>query len=192
MRLRTRPEPPDEELVAIETRLSGVLYRSRLEARWAIWFRELGIEVEYEAHGYRVAGRMRWPDFWSETLGCYIEVKPEGVEPDEALALGVAEASGEPLLWLSGNPRAHGHKVTWFPRADLPPVPNLRWALGRRTQELWLLGVAPPIAIRLSPSLDGPLTWETARGLEWPRPDAGALKEAYRQASTYQFEDSER
>ena len=49
---------------AIETIYKGYRFRSRLEARWAIFFEELGIDWEYEKEGYDL-GELGWylPDF---------------------------------------------------------------------------------------------------------------------------------
>lgn len=48
---------------AIETRYAGYRFRSRLEARWAVFFDQLGVRWEYEPEGYRVNGRPYLPDF---------------------------------------------------------------------------------------------------------------------------------
>lgn len=40
---------------AIETPYAGILFRSRLEARWAVFFDTLGIRYEYEKEGYTLA-----------------------------------------------------------------------------------------------------------------------------------------
>lgn len=49
---------------AIETVYKGYKFRSRLEARWAIFFDALDIEWEYEKEGYDL-GELGWylPDF---------------------------------------------------------------------------------------------------------------------------------
>ena len=49
---------------AIETVYKGYRFRSRLEARWAVFFDALGIEWEYEKEGYDL-GEFGWylPDF---------------------------------------------------------------------------------------------------------------------------------
>jgi hypothetical protein len=68
----------------IETRYGGVLFRSRLEARWAVFFTRLGLEWEHESQGYRdgfevgPAGKrvLYLPDFHLPALGLYLEVKP--------------------------------------------------------------------------------------------------------------------
>jgi hypothetical protein len=80
---------------AIETRYAGCRFRSRLEARWAVFFNALNIPWEYEAQGYHVgpyptdvtdAGltlreSTYLPDFHLPGLETHFEVK--GVAPDE-------------------------------------------------------------------------------------------------------------
>jgi hypothetical protein len=49
---------------AIETRYAGCRFRSRLEARWAVFFDYAGIRWEYEPQGYRLSdGTTYLPDF---------------------------------------------------------------------------------------------------------------------------------
>ena len=40
------------ELRAIQTEYKGYRFRSRLEARWAVFFDTLGVKWEYEPEGY--------------------------------------------------------------------------------------------------------------------------------------------
>jgi hypothetical protein len=50
---------------AIETRYKGYRFRSRLEARWAVFFDALGIKWEYEKEGYDLGEAGYYlPDFW--------------------------------------------------------------------------------------------------------------------------------
>lgn len=50
---------------AIETSYDGYLFRSRLEARWAVFFNKLGIKYEYEKEGYFLGNGVKYlPDFW--------------------------------------------------------------------------------------------------------------------------------
>lgn len=68
---------------AIETTHSGLRFRSRLEARWAIFFEEAGVSYEYEPEGFECESRLTgsdkpiWylPDFWLPDLGVWVEVK---------------------------------------------------------------------------------------------------------------------
>lgn len=54
---------------AIETQYKGYRFRSRLEARWAVFFDELGIEWEYESEGYELSNGERYlPDFYFPNL----------------------------------------------------------------------------------------------------------------------------
>lgn len=66
---------------AIETVYDGYRFRSRLEARWACFFKTLGIEYEYEKEGYDLDGVWYLPDFWLPEQECFIEIK--GQEPTE-------------------------------------------------------------------------------------------------------------
>jgi hypothetical protein len=62
---------------AIETRYKGYRFRSRLEARWAVFFDALGLIWEYEPEGFETAGGWYLPDFKVQHLG-WFEVKPLG------------------------------------------------------------------------------------------------------------------
>lgn len=64
-------------LKPIETVYDGYRFRSRLEARWAVFLNSLGVPYEYEKEGYDLDGLWYLPDFWLPTLNCWIEVKPD-------------------------------------------------------------------------------------------------------------------
>src|SRR6187402_3278288 len=50
---------------SIKTRYKGCQFRSRLEARWAVFFDALNIIWEYEKEGFRLSdGTLYLPDFW--------------------------------------------------------------------------------------------------------------------------------
>ena len=61
---------------AIETIYNGYRFRSRLEAKWAIFFDELKIKYQYELEGYELPNGMRYlPDFYIESMDVYVEIK---------------------------------------------------------------------------------------------------------------------
>lgn len=62
----------------IETFYGGCRFRSRLEARWAVFFTRLGLDWEYEPQGFRVGPKNLpyLPDFHLPQLGLWLEVKP--------------------------------------------------------------------------------------------------------------------
>lgn len=64
---------------AIETVYNGYRFRSRLEARWAVFFDTLGIEYQYEKEGYDLDRLWYLPDFWLPKQKAWIEIK--GQEP---------------------------------------------------------------------------------------------------------------
>jgi hypothetical protein len=66
---------------AIETHYRGCRFRSRLEARWAVFLDHLDVRWEYEKEGYALPSGAYLPDFWLPDLQCWVEIKPE--EPTE-------------------------------------------------------------------------------------------------------------
>lgn len=55
----------------IETYYNGYRFRSRLEARWAVFFDTLGVKYEYEPEGFALpSGRCYLPDFRVKCYGC--------------------------------------------------------------------------------------------------------------------------
>lgn len=76
---------------AIETRYKGYRFRSRLEARWAVFFDNLRIKWEYEPEGFDL-GSLGWylPDFLFPDRGTFAEIKPifpTSLEIEKAAAL---------------------------------------------------------------------------------------------------------
>ena len=71
------------DIKPIQTQYNGYLFRSRLEARWAVLFDELNIEYEYEPEGYDL-GEYGWylPDFYLPERQWYVEIKGS-LEKDE-------------------------------------------------------------------------------------------------------------
>jgi hypothetical protein len=69
---------------AIETVYNGYRFRSRLEARWAVFFDALGIEYQYELDGFDL-GEMGWylPDFWLPQQKYWLEIKGPRPLPNE-------------------------------------------------------------------------------------------------------------
>ncbi len=75
---------------AIQTEYHGYLFRSRLEARWAVFFDALGVRWEYEPEGLVLSdGTFYLPDFYLPDFCCYFEVKRASVKgtPEEEKAI---------------------------------------------------------------------------------------------------------
>jgi len=85
---------------AIETRYNGYRFRSRLEARWAVFFDAMGLAFEYEKEGFVLDNGLCYlPDFWLPSIDSWIEVKGDwtAVPGDETWrkAVGLARDTGQ-------------------------------------------------------------------------------------------------
>ena len=59
------------EIKAIETKYKGYRFRSRLEARWAVYFDTLGVAWEYEPEGFDLGNGLYYlPDFKIKCIDC--------------------------------------------------------------------------------------------------------------------------
>lgn len=96
----------------IETLYKGYRFRSRLEARWAIFFDVANIKWEYETEGFNVNNTRYLPDFYLPELKIYVEVKPNGLDIESRVIKDVKKAKefitwGSPIraiLFLSNIP----------------------------------------------------------------------------------------
>lgn len=98
-----------EAIKAIETNYLGYRFRSRLEARWAVFFHTLGIEFEYEKEGFELPAGRYLPDFWLPHMNAWIEIKPlrmdDAVRDESARLLAqLCMKSGQSAYLLSGSP----------------------------------------------------------------------------------------
>lgn len=74
-----------QHLKAIETVYNGYKFRSRLEARWAVFFDKIGWPYEYEPEGYELCDGSKYlPDFVCRLdKPVYFEIKPKVRNPDD-------------------------------------------------------------------------------------------------------------
>ena len=54
----------NNDIKAIETEYDGHRFRSRLEARWAVFFNAIGLTYEYEIEGFEMDGTRYLPAFY--------------------------------------------------------------------------------------------------------------------------------
>jgi hypothetical protein len=126
---------------AIETRYKNHLFRSRLEARWAVFFDSLGIRWEYEPEGFELEDGIRYlPDFRLHRYGLgWIEIKPSGeMSPEDSrkcIAFGKAlHADVEKTnTWveyhiLCGSPVVGGYEVR-----SVTNWPKTGWSISNTT-----------------------------------------------------------
>lgn len=188
---------------AIETRYNGYRFRSRLEARWAVFFDALGVKWEYEKEGYDL-GEWGWylPDFWlPEPHECFVEIKAHRNLSAREIAMATGLSDLYPTVVMCGVPETpsyHGPcdfltfdcsntRDEWyrgsfgrsFPKF-LGPVPSVvdarYYCWHERTDGSLILWPAP--AFELHP---------VKKHFDTPR-----LRNAYEQARAARFEHGER
>jgi len=87
----------------------GIRFRSRTEARWAIYFEALGIPWEYEVEGFALPSGNYAPDFLlpprDSVPARWVEIKNGPVtEIDQRLARELAELTGLAVVTFVGPP----------------------------------------------------------------------------------------
>ena len=113
---------------AIETVYKGYRFRSRLEARWAVFFDKLGIKYEYEKEGFDLGEHGRYlPDFWLPKMGIWCEVKSsEGFDEVASKKLiALVQHTGWPALAVAGMP----HERSMVLRSDRADFVEFRMGL---------------------------------------------------------------
>lgn len=82
----------EKNIKPIETYYKGYKFRSRLEARWAVFFDECGVDWDYEPEGFCIDGEINYlPDFLLHDVcvhgegvfDLYVEIKGKPTEEDE-------------------------------------------------------------------------------------------------------------
>lgn len=119
-------------LTPIETIYAGCRFRSRLEARWAVFFTTLGVEWEYEPQGYLVGdeGHQRpyLPDFYLPQLGTWVEVKGDPMRLD----LGLIADAVDPKTGLGRPNPYYETTVLILGQIPAPGSAYLHWLASRQ------------------------------------------------------------
>lgn len=90
---------------AIQTKYNGYYFRSRLEARWAVFFDSLLIPYQYEKEGFILDGDISYlPDFYLPEFGggMWIEIKgkvPTNLEIEKAYLLAKQTNQHVAIIW---------------------------------------------------------------------------------------------
>jgi hypothetical protein len=103
----------------IPTEYAGCRFRSRLEARWAVYLDAMGLRWVYEPEVFDLGDGVRYlPDFWLPDVVMFAEAKPvtlTDAEMDKAERLAVHTGHG--VVLLVGTPEPHSYWCV-FARAD--------------------------------------------------------------------------
>lgn len=104
----------------IETRYSGYRFRSRSEARWAVFFDAIGLPYEYEKEGYDLDGTWYLPDFLIPAWDCFVEIK--GTKPNQEAIIKarlLRDISKKLILIVCGTPWPGNYVVYPFMPPDI-------------------------------------------------------------------------
>lgn len=97
---KREPQPENnaqEEIKVIPTEYNGCRFRSRTEARWAVFFDACGVKWEYEPEGFNLNGLWYLPDFLLHDV-CFVD--------------GNSGMSHDLFVEIKGNPKEEdGKKV---------------------------------------------------------------------------------
>jgi hypothetical protein len=114
-------------IAPIETVYRGYRFRSRLEARWAVFFDALGIQFEYEPNAYQTHLGGYLPDFYLPFVegGIFVEVKPfggfDGPAIEKCMVLSVR--TQKPCLFALGPPNDVFYLMISDGFSSLPKLP---------------------------------------------------------------------
>jgi hypothetical protein len=134
---------------AIETQYKGYRFRSRLEARWAVFFDALGVEWEYEKEGFDLGEAGYYlPDFWLPVQKVWVEVKGDKA-PDAAYdkAMALSKQSEKMVFIVEGSIGEHTSILIHAEGENIPHALGVRIDLTR----------SPGIVFRVG-------AWERANG----------------------------
>lgn len=93
---------------AIQTEYRDYRFRSRLEARWAIFFDLVGIRWEYEIEGFWLDGKTKYlPDFWLPQSSTMVEIKPFATPSRVETGKCKAVSAKHQMLLICGDPLEH-------------------------------------------------------------------------------------
>lgn len=150
---------------AIETQYKGYRFRSRLEARWAVYFDAVGLRWEYEKEGFYLGDAGYYlPDFWFPDGNVWAEVKPGDMSFSEKLKAGrLYQATGVDVILLVGIPEptiytsiaGNGYGLfpykgslfaTHYMADEFQEIPFARWPEWRRTEVFGFVNILSPVA----------------------------------------------
>lgn len=100
---------------AIDTHYKDHLFRSRLEARWAVYFDTLGVKWDYESEGFELENGRYLPDFYFPKYDFYGEIKPEGFgDKDLDKWTSFVTEMKKPLVVFEGLPHTSDCRIIYL------------------------------------------------------------------------------
>ena len=115
------------------TEYQGVQFRSRLEARWALFFDLVGIRWKYEIETFQLGKINYLPDFYLPAINSWIEIKPKISKPPKEWKTKCRQVSrlhGKHVFLFAGLPELKQHSIFCYSDAVNSSVTsNCKWVL---------------------------------------------------------------
>ncbi len=178
---------------AIQTIYKGCKFRSRLEARWAVFFDTVGVPYEYEKDGFGIDGKWYLPDFYIPSWDKFVEVDELGsVSRRKFTTMAkVTMQTKKAFLLIRGDPFPFQYSVLLFApfaekRAATVSVEKkcphtakvLCWGIGGKTKTLYLVHVTEPLGNSTMDGNDCHLVKNMVRAFT-PRIATGRLSDCF-------------
>lgn len=176
-------------LKAIETYYNGYRFRSRLEARWAVFFDAMSWRYRYEPEGFVLpSGLYYLPDFYLPDFNWWFEIKAKYPDPTQRKIAADFYDAGMQYCILYGDCAEDEHGAYWLPAAEYGEPPYEQPSLGsfaicrKCEQGLWFRDDDSATALL---SCDASCTSE-----RWPL-TFSHMQQAYLRAKRARFEHGE-
>lgn len=167
---------------AIETSYDGRRFRSRAEARWAVFLNALELPYQYEPEGVVLDGTPYLPDFFVPDIACWIEVKGQGpTEEERRKCRLLCEATGQRVLLAVGAPTVECHIFVFDPRHDWPEHARFTFREDRRNRGMYWLWSEEAGCFAVGPQF-GPEDHDKQPVLHW------SVERAFRLSQSARFE----
>jgi len=107
---------------AIITKYNGYSFRSRLEARWAVFFDTIKVKYEYEMEGFTNDNICYLPDFYFPDYDLFAEIKPVN-HGDEDMNKWLMLAETKQLILLEGAPHCKPSRMFGVEKFTIQAIP---------------------------------------------------------------------
>lgn len=176
---------------AVPTRYAGILFRSRLESKWAVFMDAVGISWTYEPERFQLPGRGTYlPDFVTGD-GAYIEVKGAEQHLDKPYLIRAASVlghlsilgpipscragiPGRTVLTSAGDGNIDSVRM-WLSWHDYRKVPQEQRLIVPDTEGMSAAGwlTVRPVTER---TCKGKCPYDAARGARFEHGESGAIR----------------
>lgn len=186
---------------AIETEYKGYRFRSRMEARWAVFMDAASIRWVYEPDAYDLGnGTCYLPDFYLPQQDAFLEVKNPTAPKEEFEKVGKMAVAAKKLAYVFTSPPklpdwedydGEGAIAYFYEQASGEPFPEEEGGYGSDSHYLWC---QCPECGRMDLQFDGRADriacncTKSAHGDKGYNYDSPRLKGAYKTAAMHRFE----